>query len=237
MARPVIGITAYSERAAWGPWETEAVLLPLAYVQAVEDAGGVPVLLPPSQCSAEEAAAIVSRLDGLVLAGGADIDPVRYAAAAHPETAGLRPQRDASELALNRAAAALDLPVLGVCRGMQLMAVDAGGALHQHMPDVVGSEKHRPRPGQYGSHGARFAPGSLVEAILGSSLTVNSHHHQGVESPGSLSVTGWADDGTLEVLEDSARLFAVGVQWHPEVTEDRRLFDALVKAATPPGSS
>ncbi len=230
MSKPVIGITAYSERAQWGPWDTEAVLVPRAYVDAVLESGGIPVVLPPV-LSDEDAADVVAGLDGLLLAGGADVDPVRYDSTPHTQTTGVRPERDSSELGLHAAAAATDLPVLGVCRGMQLMAVAAGGSLIQHMPDVVGSELHRPEAGVYGEHGARFIAGSAVAAVLGERLRVNSYHHQGVESAGSLTVTGWADDGTLEAVEDPSRRFAVGVQWHPEVTDDRRLFEALVAAS------
>lgn len=231
MSKPVIGITAYSERAQWGPWDTEAVLIPRAYVDAVLESGGTPVVLPPVLSDEDGAAAAVGRLDGLLLAGGADVDPVRYDATAHAQTTGLRPERDSSELGLHTAAASLDLPTLGVCRGMQLMAVAAGGSLLQHMPDVVGSELHRPEPGVYGEHGARFAAGSAVAGALGQRMRVNSYHHQGVDDAGSLTVTGWADDGTLEALEDPSRQFCIGVQWHPEVTDDRRLFEALVAAS------
>lgn len=231
MSRPVVGISAYQERARWGVWDLEAVLVPAAYVDAVADAGGVPVVLPPAAVVGEEAAGLVRRLDALVLAGGADVSPARYGAVPHAETVGLRPERDAAEVALLRAAAARDLPLLGVCRGMQVMAVAAGGTLLQHMPDVVGDARHRPAPGVYGEHGARFAAGSLAARIMGETAPVNSYHHQGVESPGSLVVTGWADDGTPETLEDPSRAFVLGVQWHPEATSDRRVFTALVDAA------
>jgi putative glutamine amidotransferase len=225
--RPVIGITSYAEAACWATWrDVPAALLPYAYVQAVSGSGGQPVLIPPEDSSP----AVLSVLDGLVLAGGADVDPAQYGARPHPETNGLRPGRDAGELALLRAALDSGLPVLGVCRGMQLMAVAAGGQLIQHMPDEVGHDAHRPTPGEYGAHGARFAAGSQIAAVLGTSLTVNSYHHQGVADPGWLTVTGWADDGTIESLEDPSRPFAVGVQWHPEATEDHRLFAALVDA-------
>ena len=229
--RPVIGISAYGERAKWGVWHVDAVLLPRSYVDAVVASGGLPVVLPPLYPDGAAAADVVARLDGLVIAGGADVEPARYGAAPDAMTGGVRPDRDGSELALLDAAAAGDLPVLGVCRGMQLMAVAAGGTLHQHMPNAFGHDKHRPAPGVYGSHGARFEPGSRVAQVLGDAVTVNSYHHQGVDSPGSLMVTGWADDGSIESLEDPARRFALGVQWHPEVSDDHRLFAALVTAS------
>jgi putative glutamine amidotransferase len=227
-SRPVIGITSYAEDASWATWQDVPVaLLPYAYVEAVSASGGLPVIIPPEDCGP----AILGILDGLVLAGGPDIDPARYGAPAHPRTHGQRPGRDAGELALLQAALDSELPVLGICRGMQLMAVAAGGRLIQHMPDKVGHDAHRPTAGVYGEHGATFAAGSRVAGVLGRYLEVNSYHHQGVADPGWLTPTGWADDRTIEVLEDPSRRFAVGVQWHPEATGDHRLFAALVEAA------
>ncbi len=225
--RPLIGITCYVEQAKWGPWDEPTALLLNTYVEAVSGTGARVLILPPDAVDGD----VVSVLDGLVLAGGADIDPARYGAGAHPQTAGIRPTRDAGELVLLAAAQARDLPVLGVCRGMQLMAVAAGGTLHQHMPDIVGTEEHRPEVGAYGGHDARFAAGSLVAGILGENLKVNSYHHQGVDDPGALTVTGWASDESIEVLEDPARRFYLGVQWHPEATSDHRLFQALADSA------
>lgn len=227
--RPVIGITTYVEQARWGVWDTSAALVPYAYVRQVEAGGGRVVLLPPST---EDPAEVLPWLDGLLVAGGADIDPAHYGATPHPETAGLRPERDAGELTLLAAALDADLPVLGVCRGMQLMTVHAGGTLHQHLPEVVGHERHRPSPGVYGEHIVRLAEGSRARAVLGDRVSVRSYHHQGVVDAGSLTVTGWADDGTIEAVEAPGRRFAVGVLWHPEVGDDPRLFDALVAAAT-----
>jgi putative glutamine amidotransferase len=229
--RPLIGITCYVERARWGVWDTAAALLPHGYVTHVEDAGGLAVILPPRT---SEALDVLDRLDGLVIAGGADVDPGRYGEEPHPETLGLRPERDAGEFALLGEALRRDLPVLGVCRGMQVMAVHAGGRLIQHLPDKVGHQGHRPAPGEYGSHGARFAAGSLVASLLGEAARVNSYHHQGVADAGTLTVTGWADDGSVEAVEDPSRRFALGVQWHPEAADDNRLFAALAEAAGEP---
>jgi putative glutamine amidotransferase len=221
--RPIIGITSYVEPAAWGVWhDVPATLLPYTYVRAVEAAGGRAIVIPPDPESAE----ILRVVDGLVLAGGPDIDASRYGAPADPRTDS-RPERDAGEFALVGA----DLPILGVCRGMQLLAVAYGGRLHQHLPDVLGHDKHRPGPGAYGSHGARFAPGSLIERIMAGDGEVNSYHHQGVADAGRLTVTGWADDGTIEAVEDPARPFLLGVQWHPEADGDMRPFRALVDAS------
>ncbi|MFC0529652.1 gamma-glutamyl-gamma-aminobutyrate hydrolase family protein [Phytohabitans kaempferiae] len=221
--RPIIGITSYVEPAAWGVWRgVPATLLPHSYVRAVEAAGGRAVVLPPDPESAE----VLRVLDGLVLAGGPDVDAARYGEPAGPLTDS-RPERDAGEFPLVEA----DLPILGVCRGMQLLAVAYGGRLHQHLPVVVGHDGHRPEPGVYGSHGARFAPGSLIGAIMGGDGVVNSYHHQGVADAGRLTVTGWAEDGTIEAVEDPERPFLLGVQWHPEADGDVRPFRALVDAS------
>jgi putative glutamine amidotransferase len=226
--RPLIGITCYVEHAHWGTWDMSAALLPYRYVEQVSAAGALPVLLPPRTAEAVE---VLDRLDGLVIAGGPDVDPARYGEKPHPETEGLRPDRDAGEFTILGEALRRDLPVLGICRGMQVMAVHAGGRLIQHMPDEVGHHGHRPGPGEYGTHGARFAPGSLVASLLGETTEVNSYHHQGVADPGTLTVTGWADDGSVETLEDPSRRFALGVQWHPEATRDNRLFLALTEVS------
>jgi putative glutamine amidotransferase len=224
--RPLIGITSYVEQARWGVWDTKAALVPYGYVQQVTDAGGRAVLIPP----ASEPAEILRVLDGLLLAGGADIDPVRYGQPAHPQTVGLRPDRDEGELELLDAALEQDLPVLGVCRGMQLMIVHAGGHLQQHLPELVGHENHRPAAGVYGEHAVRVDGASRLGSILGERVQVRSYHHQGVTDAGKLSVVGWADDDTVEAVEDPSHTFALGVLWHPEVGQDPRLFDALVAA-------
>ena len=226
--RPLIGITCYVERASWGVWDTTAALVPYGYVQQVEAAGGRAVLVPPS---AADPAEVLRVLDGLILAGGADVDPARYGQEPHEATTGLRPDRDEGELVLLDAALHRDVPVLGICRGMQLMTVHAGGRLSQHLPDDVGHDGHRPAPGVYGEHTVRLARGSRVAGILGDRVLVRSYHHQGVADPGALTVTGWADDDTVEAVEDPAHRFAMGVLWHPEVGSDPRLFDALVTAA------
>jgi putative glutamine amidotransferase len=232
MARPLIGITAYAEQARWGVWDLRAVLVPENYVRMVTEAGGRAVVLPPDPTGdAADAADLVGRLDGLVLAGGADIEPARYGAEPHELTV-TRPDRDAGELAVLDAALDADLPVLGVCRGAELLAVAYGGRLHQHLPDVLGgASKHAPAPGVYGSHLARFAPGSIAATLFGEESEVNSYHHQAVSDPGKLTVTGRADDGVIEALEDPGRRFVLGVQWHPEMAGDPRPFRALVEAA------
>jgi gamma-glutamyl-gamma-aminobutyrate hydrolase PuuD len=217
------------EAARWRAWEADAVLLPLRYVAAVELAGGRAVLLPPSDLGAEETAASI---DGLVCSGGPDLDPALYGARADPRTQGVRPERDRGELALLRAALGRDLPVLGICRGMELLDVARGGTLHQHLPDVVGHGGHRDGTTAYSRHRVTLAGGSLTERILGSTVTVPSYHHQGIATVGSgLAAVGWADDGSVEAVEADGRRFTVGVLWHPEQGDDPRLFQALVAAA------
>jgi putative glutamine amidotransferase len=226
--RPVIGITSYRDRAVWGSWDADAVVIPDAYVRKIQQAGAHAVVIPPN---GEVSAELLDRLDGLLLAGGADIDPAHYAAEAHEQTRGLRPDRDASELALCAAALDRDLPTLGICRGMQVMAVISGGSLIQHLPEVLGHEGHRPRLGSFGQHAVDIVPGSRLSEILGEHAEVSSAHHQGVGDPGKLEVSAHAHDGIIEAIEDPARRFALGVLWHPEARDDSRLFDALVAAA------
>jgi putative glutamine amidotransferase len=226
--RPLIGITTYREQARWGFWDVPAVLLPASYADAVAEAGGEPVLLPTGAVSAEA----IGRLDGLVLAGGADIDPARYGEDAGPHTLSTRPERDASEIALLQAALARDLPLLAVCRGMQLLNVLLGGTLLQHLPDVPGTEPHQLGLGLFAERTVRTAEGSAVGRILGPVTTVDCHHHQALDRiAAGVSVSAWADDGLVEAVELPDRRFCLGVQWHPEAGDDRRLFAALVAAA------
>ncbi len=228
---PLIGLTTYRERAQWGVWDQAADLLPVMYADAIARAGGVPVLLPPATDDPDAAAATVARLDGLVVSGGADVDPGQYGEQPHPRTAGWRPDRDVWELALLTSAAAANLPTLGVCRGMQVMAVAAGGSLDQHTPDLVGHEQHSPGGDVFGEIAVATDESSLLRTILGPSVTVHCHHHQSVRShPGYVPVAQ-AEDGTLEAMEASGDRFCLAVQWHPEMGRDQRLFDALVRAA------
>ena len=228
---PLIGLTVYREEAAWGVWQQRADLLPAQYAEAVTSVGGVPVLLPLT-VTPGAAEAAVSRLDGLVISGGADVDPGRYGAEPHPRTAGWRPDRDAWETALLDAAAAVDLPVLGVCRGMQVMAVHAGGRLDQHTPDLVGHEEHSPGGDVFGSVAVTTEAGSRLEALVGPSLTVNCHHHQSVAAHPGFVASAHAADGTLEAMEtESGERFCVAVQWHPETAADVGLLAGLVRAA------
>lgn len=224
--RPIIGITTYVEAATWGVWrDLPTTLIPHDYVAAVSQAGGRPVLLPE-----HEDTDVLSVLDGLVLAGGPDLSPELYGAETEPHTVA-SPGRDRAEILLVRRALDEDVPVLGVCRGMQLLVAAAGGTLHQHLPDVLGHDRHRPAPGVYGEHEASFVPGSRIAGLMGDDLAIRCFHHQGVADAGKLTITGRAEDGLAEAVEDPEHRFVLGVQWHPEVTRDERLFGALVAAS------
>lgn len=231
--RPVIGISCYVEPASRGAWtDVPSALLPYAYVEKVERVGAIAVLVPPRLDADDDlATTVLQRLDGLVIAGGADIDPRRYGAVPHPSVQAARSDRDGLELALVRASRATGTPLLGICRGMQVMAVAAGGTLVQHLPDLLGNDSHAPLTAGYGRHAVQTVPGTLVATILGDDLVVPTHHHQAVATWSGLEPAGWAPDGTLEALEDRSGEFRLGVQWHPEVSDDLRLFEALVGAA------
>ncbi len=206
-----------------------SALVPFSYVDAIHHAGGRAVVVPPSEDGVEET---LDALHGLVLPGGVDMDPRTYGAAPHAQTNGVQPDRDRAEITLLRAALERDMPVLAVCRGSQVLNVALGGDLVQHLPDVVGSERHRHTRGVFGDHDVLLGRESRVAAILGERAPVKSHHHQGFGRLGrGLVAAAWADDGTVEALEDRERRFAVGVLWHPEEGEDYALFDALVREA------
>jgi putative glutamine amidotransferase len=228
--QPVVGISAYEATASWGVWRTRAALLPMGYVRHLAEAGAAPVLVP----TVGDAESVVAHLDALVLSGGPDVDPARYGAAPHPETQQAQAQRDHHELELLEAAAAQRLPTLAICRGAQLLNVARGGTLHQHVPDVVGDAAHNPEPGVFGSVTVRVDPGSRLHAVLGGPETVVScHHHQAVDQLGKgLTAVAWAEDGTVEALEDPDDPGVLAVQWHPEEGEDPALFRWLVAAAS-----
>jgi putative glutamine amidotransferase len=236
MRRPLIGLTAYAQQIRYGSNDLMAGMLPMTYVRAVHATGGRAVLITPDDPGTD----VLESLDGIVFAGGGDIDPAYWGAERHPATV-IDPARDTAELMLMRAALEMDLPILGVCRGMQLMAVVAGGTLHQHLPDLVGHSRHQAEAGTdplaadataYGRHDVVTKPGSVAHEVLGAHLTVNSFHHQAVDDPGSFTATGWCpDDRVVEIIEDPQRAFVFGVQWHPERTADLRSFAALAEAA------
>ena len=225
--RPLIGITCYVERARWSDWDTPAALIPHSYVRAVEHAAGRPLIVPPSD---EDVAETLDALDGIVFSGGADIDPRLYDAARHPETGVVREDRDRSETALMKGAIDRAMPMLAICRGMQLLNVVRGGDLEQHLPDRT-SEPHS-APGEFTRHDIDIKDGSQLSAILGDRSKVPSHHHQAPNRIGEgLRPVAWAPDDTIEAVEDPGMTFCMGVLWHPEEEEDRALFEALVNEA------
>ncbi|GLW28802.1 gamma-glutamyl-gamma-aminobutyrate hydrolase [Actinoplanes regularis] len=213
--------------ASWGVWrDLPTALVPHDYAAAVTRAGGRAVLIPPDDQDTD----VLRVLDGLLISGGPDISPGLYGEEPGPHTV-IHPERDEAELLLLQAALDRDLPILGVCRGMQLLVAAHGGTLHQHLPDVLGHERHRVAPAVYSRHDAVFTPGSRIAELMGADVAINCFHHQGVADPGKLVVTGRAEDGLPEAVEDPDRRFLLGVQWHPEVGRDRRIFGALVAAA------
>jgi putative glutamine amidotransferase len=236
MRRPLIGMTAYAQQVQYGSNDLMAGMLPMTYVRAVHATGGRAVLITPDDPDID----VLESLDGIVFSGGGDVDPAHWGAERHPET-DADAIRDESEIMLMRGALDLDLPILGVCRGMQVMAVAGGGTLHQHLPDLIGHERHRAAAGTdplaadasaYGRHDVVVAPESRAHELLGSHLVVNSFHHQAVDDPGKFTAVGWCpDDRVVEIIESAQHTFAFGVQWHPERTSDLRVFGALVEAA------
>lgn len=224
--RPRIGITTYLEPTIWGVWERDAALLPRVYLDSVVAAGGVPLLLPPVGTDPT----VLELLDGLVIAGGCDVDPASYGAAPHPETVDTRPGRDDHEAVLIKAALDADLPLLAICRGLQMLNVTLGGTLQQHLPDTGAHEQHRPSPAVFGRTEVKIEPDTVTSGLFGESTTVHCYHHQALDVVADeLRVTARAGDGTVEAAEVAGRTFALGVQWHPEENpEDQRLFAALV---------
>ena len=213
-----------------------AVLLPLSYSRAIQAAGGMVAILPPDESAAETPDALLDRIDGLILGGGSDVDASSHGSDPHPETVGSNLDRDRFEITLVRRALDRDLPMLGVCRGMQVLNVATGGTLEQHLPDRLGHDSHRPVPGSWAEHEITLQPGSLAARAAGSDhMTVKSHHHQGVGELGKgLAVSGWADDEqTIEAIELPDRTFVLGVLWHPEEDPDDLVIPSLLeKSAT-----
>jgi len=227
--RPLIGITAAVEDARYGVWDRTTALVSMAYVDKVAGAGGRPVLIPPLSDAVAET---LDALHGLLVSGGVDIEPAEYGAEPHPETRQTNPGRDRGEITLVRAADERDLPLLGICRGLEVLNVARGGDLDQHVPDTVGHGDHRGVPGEYARHEVSVVAGSRLAGMVGERLSVPSYHHQAPSRPGSgLVQVAKAADGTNEGMEDPSRGFCVGVLWHPEVDEDDSLFRGLVEAA------
>jgi putative glutamine amidotransferase len=220
--RPVIGICTALTRAQWGVWDRRAALLPVSYIGAIQRAGGLAVMIPPDTELEDNPDQVLNVIDGLILAGGDDIDPSSYGADRHPLTKHTVPERD--------------MPVLGICRGMQLINIAFGGTLTQHLPDEVGHERHRPHPGSFddSDHEVRLTEGSLAALAAGETIhNTKSHHHQGLEAIAEpFQVTGYSlIDDVVEAIEAPDRRFVLGVQWHPEADERSRVIGALIERA------
>lgn len=232
--KPVIGLTTYKQRAQTGVWDVTAAFLPAVYFEAVQRAGGIPVLLPPQPADAEAVSRVLDGVDGLIVTGGADVDPARYGQDAAPETDKPQLERDAWEDALLTAAIERELPFLGICRGMQVLNVNRGGSLHQHLPALVGDDRYRIGNGEFATNEVVVEPGTELDALVGAKLPVKSYHHQALDAVGDgLRVTARTDDGIVQAVELEGVPFGVAVQWHPEedAAEDARLFAGLVDAA------
>ena len=232
--RPVIGVTTYLEQAQTGVWDVPAAFLPQVYFEAVTRAGGIAVLLPPQPVDEQIARSVLSRIDGLIVAGGKDVDPALYGRDRHPATDEARPDRDAWETTLLTTAIEIGLPFLGICRGLQVLNVALGGTLHQHLPEVIGSERYNLGGGVFAENEVLVEPATRVSGMLGpgETLTGKSYHHQAIDDlAAGLSVSARSDDGIVQAVEVDAVPFGVGVQWHPEQDDDLRLFAGLVDAA------
>jgi putative glutamine amidotransferase len=230
-----IGITATVDRARWSHWDDDVALSPLAYTQAVQRAGALPLILPPDDEAAEAPDDLLDRIDGLILSGGRDVDPASYGAAPHPATGATQPERDRFEIALAYRAIERDIPVLGICRGGHILNVALGGTLHQHLPEIVKDEHHLEQPGSFSKHEVELEPGSLAARAGGAQrIAVMSHHHQGVDELGEgLKATGHAlPDGIVEAFESTEHDFALAVLWHPEADQRGKIVSALVGAAS-----
>lgn len=233
-AGPAIGICAAVERVRRDPWDEVVVMVQRTYPAAVQRAGGVALVLPPDEAAVSDPDPLLDRIDAVLLAGGADIDPATYGATPHPETGPTWLERDRFEIALARRTLERAIPLLGVCRGMQIMNVALGGTLIQHLDEVIGTDRHRHTPGAFGDHEVQLAPDSLAARAAGAErLAVKSHHHQGVDELGrGLVPTGWSvDEGVVEAIELPDHAFALGVLWHPEEDGRSRVISSLVEAA------
>jgi putative glutamine amidotransferase len=230
MGRPIIGITGELEAARWGTWIREAVVSPVSYTRAIERAGGTPVVLPPVPASSVPA--LIARIDGLVLAGGRDVDPLLYDEPAHEQTDLPDHRRDRFELLMTRAAVEADRPFLAIGRGMHVLNVARGGTLIQHLPDRIGTESHRPDPVKMTVHDVQISAASKLGRVLGTTAQVPASHHQGINGLGAgLLTVAWTHDQVVEAVELPGHRFGLGVQWHPEEGDDARIFEALVTAA------
>lgn len=232
-SKPVIGLTTYLQQAQTGVWDVRASFLPAVYLDAVTNAGGIAVLLPPQPVTPEIIANVLERIDGLIVTGGRDVDPARYGQHAHPTTDQPAADRDDWEDALLLGAIERELPFLGICRGAQVLNVALGGTLIQHLPDVVGSDRYNIGGDKFNEVAVEVEPGSELSALVGAGVAGRVHHHQAIDRLGNgLTVTARAEDGIVQAVELESVPFGVAVQWHPEESpDDLRLFEGLVKAA------
>ncbi|WP_199180884.1 gamma-glutamyl-gamma-aminobutyrate hydrolase family protein [Cryobacterium sp. M23] len=233
--RPVIGLTTYLEQSQTGVWDVPAAFLPQAYFDSVIRAGGIAVLLPPQPVDAAIADRVLDGLDGLVITGGKDVDPARYGQAAHTKTDEPRRDRDAWEHELIHRAIDRELPLLGICRGAQMLNIAQGGTLHQHLPDVVGHGGYQAGGGVFNIVDVHVEPESRLHGLLDAldvPLPVPVYHHQSIDRIGAgLTVSARTHDGVVQAVELTDVPFGLAVQWHPEQHDDLRLFAGLVDAA------
>ena len=234
--RPALGLTTYLQQAQTGVWDVRASFLPASYIEGVNLAGGIAVLLPPQPVDAEVASRVLDGLDGLIITGGRDVVPQGYGQQPHPVTDEAAPenrQRDAFELALVGGAIRRGMPLLGVCRGAQVINVALGGTLHQHLPDVIGHTHHQQGNAVFSTSAVRTVPGTRLAALIGDSSDAQCYHHQAIDRlGGGLIVSAQDSDGVIEAVEIPGANFVLAVQWHPEERlDDLRLFAAVVQAA------
>ncbi|MAJ18672.1 MAG: gamma-glutamyl-gamma-aminobutyrate hydrolase [Euryarchaeota archaeon] len=227
LSAPVIGVTTSVNVRDYETPEQAVVMVPANYPQAIRRAGGIPILLTEG----DDVETLLARLDGIIIAGGRDVDPARYGEEPHERTDNLRPEQDTWESALIATAIERDLPLLCVCRGHQLLAVERGGRLHQHLPETPGYEKHGATGGEWSNHAVEIDPNSRLGSIIGTNVIGNSGHHQGVADAGDLTIVGRTEDGLIEAVELPGASFLLSMQWHPEMLNQTKVFDALIEAA------
>ena len=227
LSAPVIGVTTSVNVRDYETPEQAVVMVPANYPQAIRRAGGIPILLTEG----DDVETLLARLDGIIIAGGRDVDPARYGEEPHERTDNLRPEQDTWESALIATAIERDLPLLCVCRGHQLLAIERGGRLHQHLPETPGYEKHGATGGEWSNHAVEIDPNSRLGSILGTNVIGNSGHHQGVADAGDLTIVGRTEDGLIEAVELPGASFLLSMQWHPEMLNQTKVFDALIEAA------
>jgi putative glutamine amidotransferase len=235
-SRPVLGLTTYLQQAQTGVWDVRASFLPAIYIEGVNLAGGIATLLPPQPVDAEIASRILDGLDGLIVTGGRDLAPEGYGQQPHPatdEAVADNRQRDALEYALVGEAIRRRMPLLGICRGAQVINVALGGTLHQHLPDVIGHTHHQQGNAVFATSAVRTVPGTRLASLIGESSDAQCYHHQAIDKLGDgLIVSAQDSDGVIEAVEIPGENFVLAVQWHPEERlDDLRLFAAVVQAA------